>query len=400
MSKRTDQVLAAGAVIVGIVVSGILGLWGYMSMTAVPLHPNASAVSSVEASAPQQQWAAPADAARQAVRTALSQQNLPGLSVAVGVDDEIVWAEAFGWADMENKTPLDPSTRLRIGTASIALTSAAAGLLLEKGRLTLDDDIHKWVPEYWSHEWPITLGQLMGHTAGIANDGGDEGALYGRHCSRPVEALQYFSGYERELRFMPGSEYRFSSYGWVLVSAAIEAAADQPLLTFMQRQIFDSLGMRDTGADTSTDAQGERATSYFPRFSADPHYGFHLMRPIDFSCYSGASVFVSTPSDLVRFAMAITGGRLLAPETVTLLQTPQRLPSGADTGYGLGWDVEDVILAGQPARWVGHDGTLLGGQAVVLMTFPDRKLTVAVASNASYTDAEAIGLAIANAFAN
>ncbi|HZB26553.1 MAG TPA: serine hydrolase, partial [Vicinamibacterales bacterium] len=80
------------------------------------------------------------------------------------------------------------------------------------------------------------------------------------------------------------------------------------------------------------------------------------MRPVDYSCYAGASVFVSTPSDLVRFAMAVGGGELLQPATVQLLHTPQRLSSGAETGYGLGWDVETVTIAGRETRWIGHDG--------------------------------------------
>ena len=78
---------------------------------------------------------------RQIVRAGLTEQNLPGLSVAVGVGGEIVWAEGFGWADLEKRVPVAPETRFRIGTASTALTSAAVGLLLEKGRLKLDDVI-------------------------------------------------------------------------------------------------------------------------------------------------------------------------------------------------------------------------------------------------------------------
>ena len=85
------------------------------------------------------------------------------------------------------------------------------------------------------------------------------------------------------------------------------------------------------------------------------------MREIDYSCYAGASVFLSTPSDLVRFGMAINSGKLLQPATVQLLQTSQRLASGEETGYGLGWDLETVTLAGQQTRTVGHDGTCWAG---------------------------------------
>ena len=126
---------------------------------------------------------------------------------------------------------------------------------------------------------------------------------------------------------------------------------------------------------------------------------WHLMREIDYSCYAGASAFLSTPSDLVRFGMAIDSGKLLQPATVQLLQTSQRLPSGEETGYGLGWDLETVTLAGEQTRVAGHDGESLGGMVASLMTLRERGLVVAVASNISYADTSAIALKVAEAFA-
>jgi CubicO group peptidase (beta-lactamase class C family) len=287
--------------------------------------------------------------------------------------------------------------RFRIGTASIALTSAAVGLLLEKGRLKLDEEIQTHVPEFPKKQWPVTLRQLMGHLAGVRNDGGDEGPLLSARCERSVEGLQHFA--ERPLLFEPGTQYRYSSYGWILVSAAVEAAADEPFLTFMRRQIFEPLGMDDTMADSATEPIPDRTTFYFPRFAADPRYGLHLMRPIDYSCYAGASAFLSTPSDLVRFGMAINSGKLLQPATVELLQTSQRLVSGQETGYGLGWDLETVALAGKQTRLVGHDGESLGGMVASSMTFPAHGIVVSVASNISYADTFAVALKIAQAFA-
>ena len=178
-------------------------------------------------SAPLPKWGDAVEQGRQIARAGLAEHSLPGLSVAVGVGGEIVWAEGFGWADLENRVPVTPDTRFRIGTASTALTSAAAGLLLENGRLKLDDKIQTYVPEFPQQQWPVTLRQLMGHVAGVANDGGDEGPLFSEHCERPVDALQYFSGYERKLLFEPGTKYHYSSYGWILVSAAVEAAAER-----------------------------------------------------------------------------------------------------------------------------------------------------------------------------
>jgi CubicO group peptidase (beta-lactamase class C family) len=385
-------VLGAGGLLLA-----IAGLWVYVSATATPLHPDSQSVSSVSHAAPSQQWADAVERARQTMRAGLSEQNLPGLSVAVGVGTEIVWAEGFGWTDLENKAPVTPETRFRIGTASTVLTSAALGLLLEKDRLKLDDVIQTYVPEFPKKPWPVTVRQLMGHLGGVRTDSGDEGPLLSQHCERPVEALTVFA--DRELLFEPGTQYRYSSYGWILLSAAVEAAAGQPFLTFMREQIFDPLGMRDTRDDSLTKEVPARATFYFPRFAADPRYGPDLIREIDLSCYAGASVFLSTPSDLVRFGLAINNGNVLQPETVQLFQTSQRLPSGQDTGYGLGWDLETVTLTSGSTRAAGHDGDVLGGMVASVLTFPGQPIVVAVLSNTSYANTFALATKVAEPFA-
>lgn len=397
MAKSWTQTLLALAVVgIGLVLAAILGIFAYMNTTATPLHPDPRDVPSVAPAAAPREWSRAVDRGREIVRAGLTEQNLPGLSVAVGVGDAVVWAEGFGWADLEKKVPVSPDLRFRIGTASTVLTSAAVGLLLEKNGLKLDEEIQTYVPEFPKKQWPVTLRHLMGHIAGVRNDGGDEGPLLSQSCERPVDGVQAFA--ERPLLFQPGSQYRYSSYGWILVSAAVEAAANKPFLPFMRSEVFEPLGMRDTRAD-STGPVSDRVAFYFPRFAADPRYGLHPMRRIDYSCYAGASAFLSTPSDLVRFGLGINAGKLLQPATVRLLQTSQRLASGEETGYGLGWDLETVTIAGEQARLVGHDGDSLGGRVASLMTFPERGLVVAVTSNISYADTYAIGVKLAQAFA-
>jgi CubicO group peptidase (beta-lactamase class C family) len=388
------------AVIVGppaVIFAFVMGLYTYKTAWITPLHPEVQKVPSAADSAPLPEWAHAVEQARHIVRRALAEQNLPGLSVAVGAGREILWAEGFGWADVEKRVPVAPHMRFRIGTASTVLTSAAAGLLLQQGRLRLDESIQTYVPEFPEKEWPVTLRGLMGHVAGVRSDGGDEGPLFSERCERPVEALPHFK--DRPLLFEPGTQYRYSRYGWIVVSAAIEAVADESFLSYMQAQIFKPLGMHDTEADSAADPMPDRVTSYFPTFAADPRYGPDVMRPLDYSCYAGSSVFVSTPSDLVRFGLAVNSGTLLQPATVKLLQTPLRLASGEETGYGLGWDLETVTLAGKQTRVVGHDGDALGGMVASLMAFPEYGIVVAVTSNISYADTFGVAVKIGEAFA-
>jgi CubicO group peptidase (beta-lactamase class C family) len=158
--------------------------------------------------------------------------------------------------------------------------------------------------------------------------------------------------------------------------------------------------MKATVPDFAAEPIPNRATFYFPRFGGDNRYGPELTREGDHSCAAGAGAFLSTPSDLVRFGRAFDGGALVHRETVDMLRAPQRLLNGDETGYGLGWKLESVTLAGQPTRMASH-GTkpdFLGGTAS-LLTFPDRSLVVAVTTNTSFADTRSIALQLAALFA-
>ena len=394
--KRMQTWLALLVLAIGGLLLAVLGLFAYVSFTARPLPPNARDMPSVSNAAPATRWAGVVKEAQGLVRAGITEQNLPGLSVAVGVNGDSVWAEGFGWANVENLVRVTPDTRFRAGGAAMALTSTAVGLLLEQDRLKLDDEIQTSVPAFPKKQWPVTLRQLMGHVAGIRSDEGDEEPLSAR-CERTVDALKRFA--ETPLRFEPGTQYRYSTYGWILVSASIEAAAKQPFFTFMTTQIFEPLDMDDTRPDVETDPIPDRATFYYPRFASDPRYGPELAREGDYSCFAGAGGFLSTPSDLVRFGLAINNGKPLQPATIKVLQTSQRLASGKETGYGLGWDLETVSLAGAQTRMVGHDGEYFIGGSTSLMTFPDRGVVVSVMTNTSFADAAAMAVKVAQVFA-
>jgi serine beta-lactamase-like protein LACTB len=385
--------LAVPPLLIGVFV---VGLFVYVNATVSPIHPDPKGVPSATQLSPSQQWTGAVEQGRQLARATLVSQNFPGLSVAVGVGGDIVWAEGFGWADLEKRVPVAPGTRFRIGTASVPLTSAAVGLLVEKEQLHLDAEIQTYVTAFPEKQWPITLRQLMAHTAGVRNDAGDEEPV-GEHCERTADGLKRFA--DRPLLFEPGTQLRGSSYGWILVSAAVESAANEPFFTFMRKQVFDPLGMRDTTADATTDPIPDLATYYFPRFGADPRYGPQSPEPYDSSCFAGAAAFVSTPSDLVRFAMAINSGTLLKPATVQTLHASQRLNSGEETGYGLGWKLESVTIAGKQARLAGHDGRLRGGMVSSLKTIPEHGIAVAVTSNTSFADTNTVAMKIAQTFA-
>lgn len=384
--------LAVLLLVPGLIILVVMGLY-FSAASTPPIHPNAQNVSAIQQAPPPQLWAANVDEARKIARAGLVEQNLPALSVAVGAGGELVWAEAFGWADIENQVPATPDTRFRIGTASMVLTSAGVGLMLEKGQLKLDEKIQAYVPEFGEKQWPVTLRQLLGHVAGVRPDEGDEEPVHKR-CDETIEGVRRFA--KEKLMYEPGSAYRFTTYGGMLVSAAIDAVAGEPFFTYMGKQVFEPLKMTHTSADG--EPAREAAVYYFPKFAANTRYGPQEPDNEDFTCFSGAAAFFSTASDMVRFGLAIKGGTFLKPETVQLLQTPQRLASGQETGYGLGWDLESAQLAGEPTLVIGHDGELRGGMVASFMTFQNRDLVIAVLSNTSFADTYSLGLKIAEAF--
>lgn len=346
----------------------------------ISVHSDAAAVPSKTAGTPAERYARAVEEARQLARSLVVKENLPGLSVAVALDGETVWAEGFGWADVERRVPVTPLTRFRIGNVSIPVTAAAVGLLQERGRIDLDAPVQRYVHAFPEKQWPLSTRQVMGHVAGIHHGRGQSEAMPGRHCASLDAALEIFS--DDPLVFRPGTEYRYSTYDWILVSAVIEAAAGEPYLTFMNREVLAPSGMERTVRDEA-DGVADRASLYFPRAAQRTDLGLQDAPPADYSCFAGTGGFLSTPSDLARFGAAMLKPGLLKAETVALLQAPQRLESGASTGYALGWNVETVTIGGAPRRMVGHKGSSMGG-TTSFMTFPDLGLVIAATSNVSY----------------
>ncbi len=153
-------------------------------------------------------------AARALVRANVQQQRIVGYVAAVYADGRVVWAEGFGYANVEARTPVWPSTRFRIGSVSKTLTATALGLLVEDGRLDLDVPIQRYVPDFPVKRYPITTRQLAGHLAGIRHYRGDE-FLSNRLYPSVRVALDVFE--DDSLLFEPGTQYSYSTYGWSLI---------------------------------------------------------------------------------------------------------------------------------------------------------------------------------------
>ena len=317
-------------------------------------------------------WAAATDSARSLVQAFMREGKPAGLSVAVGVDGQVVWSEGFGYADLEQAVPVSPETRFRIGSISKSLTAAALGLLFQEGRLDLDAQVQRYVPSFPRKRYPVTVRQLAGHIAGIRHYRGDEMLLNRRYAS-VSEALDIFE--DDSLLFEPGTQYSYSSYGWILLSAVVEAAAGEGFLTYMRQRVFEPVGMQRTAPDLNDSIIPNRTRFY----TTTPQGGHRNAPAVDNSYKWAGGGFLSTPEDLIRFAYAMLDGRLLMPETVKLFWTSQRLRSGEETGYGIGWRSNQD---GEGHWVVSHTGGSVGGTSV-LAIHPEARVVLAMTANIS-----------------
>jgi CubicO group peptidase (beta-lactamase class C family) len=377
-TRRASEAVLAALFIVVVLAAGARVLW---RGTRAPVHADAAAVPSTAAAEPSAHYAGAVQEARRLARALAAGDNLPGVSVAVAEKGEIVWAEGFGWADAEARAPVTPITRFRLGALSKPLTAVGAALLHDRGRLDLDAPVQRYVPAYPRKQWTVTTRQLLGDVAGVHRIRGDNNdAMPTGHCASVGEAVALLT--DDPLLFEPGTGHRYSIWGWVLVSAAVEGAAREPFDRFMANQVFEPLGMTRTVVEDSEDLDDVA----------------HLGSRPDYSCVAGGGAFLSTPSDLVRLGSAMLAPGLLKAETIAAFQTPTRLASGQSTTYALGWTVRSAQLAGEPARVVSHRGSPAGG-TVSLLLFPDFGVAIAAAANAA--DARGVdpfALQVAGAF--
>ena len=356
------------------------GMRLYFVSSFTPVYTDPAAVPSTAANADPGPHVGAIEEARRLARALIVAENLPTLSVAVARDGEIVWAEAFGFADVDRRVPVTPLTRFRTGSVSKTLTAAAVALLYERGRIDLDAPVQTYVPEYPRKQWTITTRQLLGDVAGVHRIRGDNNDNLPRgDCTNLDEALETFAS--EPLLFEPGTSYRFSTYGWILLSAVVEGASGEPFPMFMRRDVFEPLGMDRTVLE-GVENDPDTVSLYAARTAMGANVGLQDAPAVDYSCFAGAGAFLSTPSDLVRLGSVMLKPGLLKADTIALFQTPLRLESGASAGFALGWKVDHVKLGGAPARLLRHRASLFGG-AVSLSVFPDLGLVIAATSNVS-----------------
>ena len=315
-------------------------------------------------------------AARALLDSVIAAGSIPGLSVAVGRGGEVLWSEGFGFADLTHGVPVTPLTKFRVGSVSKPIAAAAMGVLLEAGALDLDAPVQRYVPSFPEKRWTVTTRQLAGHLGGVRHYRSAAENLSSERYPTVLSGLAIFQ--DDSLIAEPGTLYSYSSYGWNLISAVVEGASGEAFLPYMDRTVFEPLGMRHTVAG-HTDSIIPHRTRFYVRTGADD--GRVVNAPyVDNSYKWAGGGFLSTPEDLLIFAAAhIDDAGFLTDETLALFFTSQRLTSGEETGYGIGWRTS-TNERGETV--VSHTGGSVGGTTVLTLN-RDTGLIVAIVANLS-----------------
>jgi len=346
-------------VVCGALVVSLLLLRGPIALTQTTAPASVVSAQYVEARA----------RARQVANAVLA-RGIPGLAVAVAVDGRVVYAEGFGYADLEQRVPAWPSTKFRIGSISKPLTAVALMQLVEQRKIDLDAPVQKYLPSFPNKGVTITPRLLAGHLAGIRHYQGDE-FLSATHYDSVVDGLKIFAN--DPLVAPPGTKYNYSTYGFNLLSAVIESASGEPFLDYMQRHVFDALGLAHTTADQNRLLVAERSR-FYARQKDGP---FENAPYVDNSYKWAGGGFLSTPEDLVRFGSALLHPGFLTADSLKLLFTSQKTRDGKETGYGMGWSIRKAE-SGQ--RIYDHSGGSVGGTCQ-LIVYPDSHVVVALLTN-------------------
>ncbi len=308
--------------------------------------------------------------------------RLPGLSIAVVYDQEIVWAKGYGYSDVEGKIPATPSTVYRMGSVTKVFTSTAIMMLRDQGKLRLDDPVSKYLPWFRiDNPFPdspeITIRQLLTHTSGLPREA--DVPYWTDHIFPTREQLIEVVP-TQELVAPPATTYHYSNLGMSLLGEVVAEVSGRSWAEYLQTEIFEPLGMSSSSGAPGEALMQRRATPYMLMGSDGSRDIFDYY---DAGAIGPAANLVSTVEDIARFAsLQFSGGpaggaQILKGSTLHEMQRVHWVYPSFSGGRGLGFSVSHR----KGKDFVGHGGWI-GGNRSSLMMVPEEKIAVIAILNA------------------
>ena len=346
------------------------------------------AIAALPFAADAQTTAADPTLAVDAVFERWSSDQSPGCAVGIAENGATMLARAYGMADLEHDVRNTPLTIFEAGSVSKQFTAAAIVLLALDGKLSLEDDVRKYVPEVPEYDRPITIRHMLTHTSGLRDWGavaGISGWGRGSRIHTHDHMLDIVSR-QSALNFEPGHEYSYSNTGYNLLVVVVDRVSGMPFAEFTKTRLFEPLGMSSTQwRDDYTRIVKGRAVAYSPRQG-----GFALNMP--FEDVHGNGGLLTTVGDLLTWTENLETGELGGPEFLELMHRQGVLNDGSEISYASGLMVG--TLRGVPS--VSHTGSTAGYRAY-LGRYPDQRLAVAILCNAGNANPGQLGSQVAEA---
>jgi D-alanyl-D-alanine carboxypeptidase len=299
----------------------------------------------------------------------------PGAAAIVVKDGKVVLRKGYGMANLELGVAMAPDMVFELGSVTKQFTAAAILLLQERGKLRVEDDITRYLPDWPTHGQTITLENLLTHTSGIPSYTGlPEWFPHMREDLKPADVAALFK--DKPLEFNPGEKWAYDNSGFFLLGMIIEKVSGKSYEDFVEAEIFHELGMTHSRYGHPEEIIPRRATGYSKDEKAFENASFISMT----QPYAAGSL-MSTVDDLAIWDRALAGETLLKRASLDRMFTAAHLKSGLSTHYGYGMGVSDF----EGKRLLQHGGDINGFTTVVTFV-PDEKLFVAILSNNEASD--------------
>ncbi len=285
-------------------------------------------------------------------------ESIPGFSVAIAKDGEIVFSHSYGRANLETEEIMHPNHLFRVASHSKTFTATAVLQLQEQGKLRIDDQIIAhlgWLAEHSDSRWKaVTIRQLLSHSAGIVRDGVDSD-FWNLRRSFPDRDVLREEILRTDLVYEPNTKLKYSNYGYGILGELIEQASGMSYAEYVKKNIIDAVGLKYTYPDLSNDMLSQLATGYSRLNLSKGRFAFPHIHT---NALAAATGFCSTAGDLAIFfsALRIGTGQLLRDESKREMRRMQWQSTYSDEGYALGLSIQQ---AGGRSL-VGHGGGLPG----------------------------------------
>jgi len=295
-----------------------------------------------------------------------------GCAALVALNGQVIYNKAFGMANLELNVPMQPEMVFRIGSITKQFTAIAILQLMEQGKLSLQDDITKYIPDYPTQAYTITIEHLLTHTSGIKSYTNMPDYIKNvRTDMKPEELINIFKN--QPMEFAPGTKWNYNNSGYFLLGYIIEKITGKSYADYIRDNFFTPLGMNSTCYGSDTRIIKNRASGYQQGGDGSVNSDFCSMT----QPYSAGAI-MSTTGDLFKWHQALHAGKLVKKETLEKAFTEYKLTGGKGTGYGYGWFLSE--LQGSPT--IEHGGGIYG-YLTSSIYLPGQDLFVALFSNST-----------------